>query len=236
MKRSNSTTSGGQPGDHLVVWRLDRIERGKNMYDTIDAVRWFVDHKIHLHSLAEPVLGELDLNSAHGQLIVSIMAWMGAYDAQRRSEATKQALAWRRENGLPIARACYAQRIIRHAPKPGETRCRSSLVWDAKECAQIRELVYRHEQLGESLPAIGKSFYDRNYRTAKGLPWCKTYHYTKGKTRRLNLRRIYEVYNWYVDRRKAGTLPDELQLTGMEATSAVEPSDASASSLSEPAS
>jgi DNA invertase Pin-like site-specific DNA recombinase len=204
-----------QPGDHLVVWRLDRIERGKNMYATIDAIRWFVDHDIHLHSLNEPVLGELDLTSAHGQLIIAIMAWLGAYDAQRRSEATKQAMAWRKEHGLPIARSSYGKKIVHLPPKPGETRVRASLVWDAKECSHIRELVHRHEVLKESLPSIGKSFYDKNYRTAKGRLWVRMYH-ARGKGHRLNLRRIYEVYHWYCKQREAGTLAAELMLTGME--------------------
>jgi DNA invertase Pin-like site-specific DNA recombinase len=202
-----------QPGDHLVVWRLDRIERGKNIYSTIEAVRWFVERDIHLHSLAEPVLGEMDLNSAHGQLIIAIMAWMGCYDAQRRSEATKQGLAWRREHGLPIARAGYAQKIVHQKGSDGKP-C-AALVWDARECAQIRELVYRHEQRGESLPSIGQSFYDRGAKTAKGRPWCRMYM-ARGKGRRLNLRRIYEVYNWYKAKREAGELPQELMLTGIE--------------------
>jgi hypothetical protein len=108
---------------------------------------------------------------------------------------------------------------VRHPLKDGEKKHRTSLVWDAKECAQIRELVYRHEQLHESLSEIGTDFYKRELRTAKGRLWVRVYH-SKKQGRRLNMRRVCQVYHWYVAKRDAGELPGELQLTGMESDSA----------------
>ena len=74
-------------------------------------------------------------------------------------------------------------------------------VWDAKECARLREIKLRHDQ-GESILAIARSFYSRRLRTSSGRFWVRKYG--NGAKRRLNANRLYRALRFYENLRAEG--------------------------------
>jgi DNA invertase Pin-like site-specific DNA recombinase len=185
-----------QPGDHLIVWRLDRIDR--NPFRLIRAVEQLISRNITIHSLEEKGGLALDLDTVQGRAMVMIWAIMADLFTQQLSESIRSAIAWRKANGLVYyGQPSYGRRRIRLPKRPGERKGRLVDVWDEKEMAQIREIKRRHDE-GESIQSIGADFHRRNETTANNEPWVK--RYTKGVSRtkgHLNVQRLYRALHWY---------------------------------------
>ena len=177
-------------GDHLIVWRLDRIDH--NPIRLIRAVEVLVKRGVCLHSLEERRGVQLDLSTAGGEGL--LFAWNILADllVNQRKETARRAMQWRKDNSF--AYCAY--------PPLGKRRVRGKLhgkvlkvdAWYEPECQQIREIKRRHDA-GETLVSIGKDFYKRQEKTASGKPWVSAY----GRKKRLKLSRIYKAYRFYSD-------------------------------------
>jgi putative DNA-invertase from lambdoid prophage Rac len=84
----------------LLVWALDRIERG-GMEATLRAIRRFREAGIRVISLQE---NWTDVPSDVEPLLTGIMGWVAEMESKRRSERVKAGLARRKREGKPIGR------------------------------------------------------------------------------------------------------------------------------------
>lgn len=180
-----------EPGDHLVIWRLDRLERSP--FGMVNALQWLVNRGVSIHILEHGGM-QLDLDKPMGRLLVMILAGFAGFFADQMSEAVRTAIAWRKEHGLPYAAA----------PPPGRKRTRRKLpghpkpvlvdYWDEHLCQLIREIKRRHDA-GEPMSRIAEDFNRRGEKRWNGKPWARPY----GAKKRLSLRAFYRTYWWYTE-------------------------------------
>jgi len=83
-----------QPGDILVVWRLDRL--GRSMRHLITLVEDLRERGIGFRSLSE---GAIDTTSASGELIFNIFSALAQFERRLIQERTKAGLAAARARG-----------------------------------------------------------------------------------------------------------------------------------------
>jgi putative DNA-invertase from lambdoid prophage Rac len=86
--------------DVLVVWALDRLERG-GIEATLRAMRLFREAGVRVVSLQEPWT---DVPGETQQLLTAVMGWVAQMESARRSERVKAGLARRKAAGLPVGR------------------------------------------------------------------------------------------------------------------------------------
>ena len=88
-----------EEGDTLVVTKIDRI--GRDSIDVQETVRMFAERKVRLVVLQ---LGNLDLTSTAGALIVKVLAAMGDFERSLIVERTKAGQARARAEGKHMGR------------------------------------------------------------------------------------------------------------------------------------
>lgn len=88
-----------EPGDTLIVTKLDRI--GRDSIDVQQTVRLFVDRGIRLVVLQ---LGNLDLTSAAGELMIKVLAAVADFERDLIIERTQAGQARARAAGVRMGR------------------------------------------------------------------------------------------------------------------------------------
>jgi DNA invertase Pin-like site-specific DNA recombinase len=161
-----------QPGDHLIIWRLDRIER--RPFGVLDAMRRLVERGLSIHILDQWGM-QLDLDNSLGRKMVMFWATFAEFLIGERSEAAREASRWRRERGLSYSRLPLGMRrrkvMLPDPKRPGKEMEESFDVWDPQDCTVIREVWRRHELEGETLYAVAKSLRARKACRADGRSW-----------------------------------------------------------------
>ena len=87
-----------QPGDTLVVARLDRL--GRSMPHLVATVHELAARGVGFKSLAESI----DTTSAAGRLVLHIFASLADFERELIRERTREALAAKKRRGEPIGR------------------------------------------------------------------------------------------------------------------------------------
>ena len=186
-----------EKGDHLVVWRLDRIDRDVAL---LNALQSLVDRGIVLHVVQ--LVGGMQLpplDTMWGKVIVMLLTILSQMQMDQLRESTKAGREWRKANGYVYGNRQIGKKRLTLPILTGQTNPLKIDVWDERECAQIREIVRRHDE-GESLWAITEDFYFRNLMTANGKRWVSAYTNSKGPRKgRVTLgqgriRRAYAMY------------------------------------------
>lgn len=88
-----------EQGDTLVVTKLDRL--GRNALDVQNTVSWFKDKGVRLVVLQ---LGNLDLSSSSGGLIVSVLSSIAAFERDLLIERTQAGLERAKAQGKKLGR------------------------------------------------------------------------------------------------------------------------------------
>ena len=173
------------PGDCLIVWRLDRIDR--NPFRLAKALRSLVNRQARVYVLDFQRM-ELNIHGPGGEVFVKLMSTIADMFRSQRREAVKRALHWRKESGLPYNRypPLGRKRIVHNGRKMD--------AWDERQCALIRQIKAPYDA-GESMAEIGRDFYAQRLKTASGVLWAKPY----GRKRKLNVNRLCRAYRWYTD-------------------------------------
>lgn len=83
-----------QPGDVLVVWRLDRL--GRSLKHLIEIIEQLQEHGVGLRSLQD---GMIDTTTASGQLIFALFSALAQFERNLISERTRAGLAATRKRG-----------------------------------------------------------------------------------------------------------------------------------------
>ncbi len=88
-----------QPGDTLVVWRLDRLAR--SMRDLTDTITALHDREIGFHSVCE----HIDINSAFGEFVVHVLSAVAHFERALLVERTRAGMASAKARGVRFGRA-----------------------------------------------------------------------------------------------------------------------------------
>jgi len=87
-----------EPGDMLVVWRLDRL--GRSLVDLIKLVTDLGARRVEFHSLTEAI----DTSSSGGRLLFHLLAAMAEFERSLISERTRAGMDAARARGSRIGR------------------------------------------------------------------------------------------------------------------------------------
>ena len=174
-----------EPGDCLIVWRLDRIDR--NPFRLAKAMRSLVLRQARVYVLDFDRM-PLNIHGPGGEVFVKLMSTVADMFRSQRRDAVKRALQERKDCGLAYNRypPLGRKRVVRNGLKTD--------AWDERQCALIRQIKARYDA-GESMAEIGRDFYAQRLKTASGVLWAKPY----GRKKKLNVNRLYKAYRWYTD-------------------------------------
>lgn len=118
-----------EAGDTLIVTKLDRL--GRDSIDVQQNIQWFKESGIRLIVLQ---LGNLDLTSSSGALIVGVLSSIAAFERELLIERTQAGLARARAQGKKLGRK----------PKLTDIQ-RVEIVQGAKDGLAISELARRYK-------------------------------------------------------------------------------------------
>lgn len=152
-----------QPGDVLLVWRLDRIDRIG--FPLVGAIDYLKDRGVRIISLEDRAGRELDLDTALGRAMVHMQAISSDIWSETHARTAKENHAYRRKHKFADGRYRIGMRrdIINGQQVD---------VWDDHEIEQVREIIRRH-QAGETFTAIAKDFHVREERTSNNKRWVR---------------------------------------------------------------
>ena len=176
-----------EPGDILVVWRMDRIERSP--FRMIAAVQYLCQKQVGLIAVQERGGVTIDLRRVQDRSFVLVMALVADWWLENHSAAVKDGMARARKQGFSIGPVPpLGRRLVSMSGKPmpplvydPKTRrwgyppdCRGQkwrVVWCDNECRQIAEIVQR-VRAGEKFAAIARDFVERGVTRSCGIPWA----------------------------------------------------------------
>jgi len=87
-----------EPGDTLVVWRLDRL--GRSLMHLVQLMDDLGARGVHFHSLTE----NIDTGSSGGRLLFHMIAALAEFERTLISERTRAGMAAARERGQRLGR------------------------------------------------------------------------------------------------------------------------------------
>lgn len=190
-----------RPGDELLVWRI--VALGSDVEAVVCAMGALAERGANLRVLNSKI--EAFCITPTIALVASILLpAMTRWFEESHRETTRQRLAWRRQHGFvtkPVPG--YGKRF---APLNGGFKtCRGTPtrieIWDAIECAQIREIRRRRLE-GEPYASIARDFCQRGERRSNGSLWAK--YRGSGKKRRIDIQRIRSADRFYMALRSEG--------------------------------
>jgi DNA invertase Pin-like site-specific DNA recombinase len=181
------------PGDHLVVWRLDRLER--KALRMVALANELLDKGVFIHSLNEAGGMQIDLDTITGKMILMVMGIAAEMDAESRRDATQRGLRAAKEAGKTwTSRPSLGKKRITRVNRKGVSY--KVDVWDNDQIAIVNEIVRRHDN-GEPLTTIAEDFYKRKLRkpygskkNKRGVPWASKFR--GGRINAEPVRRAYE--------------------------------------------
>ncbi len=152
------------PGNILIVWRLDRLERA--MFDQVAVIKWCVDHDVRLIVLQHGGM-ELDIQTTAGQIIVCLMAGFAQMQVDQMRITAKEGREWLLENGFATGRPPFGFHNVPLKKLPGQKKPRKITVPIRPEV--VDEIVCRIDG-GESIYHVAADFSRRNLR-CRTRPW-----------------------------------------------------------------
>ena len=160
-----------RPGDHIFVWKLDRI--GRSLRDIIWTLEFMVKREVNIHILEYGAM-QLDLSTAFGRLFIHFMAGFAEFEADLIAERTRAALQWRKNNGMRyhgnLVRGKKRMRPV--TPVPG-SRAKYILI-DCPEEMELIRMAYRfNRDLKISERQLERFFASQGKTTAEGQPITK---------------------------------------------------------------
>jgi DNA invertase Pin-like site-specific DNA recombinase len=194
-----------KPGDHLVVWRLDRLER--KFFRMIKLMDELLEREIMVHAIQETGGVSLDLNTITGRLVLSVFAIAAEFYVEQLRDATMRGRLAKKQRGLAtVGTPLIGMKRIKKTLPHGEVV--SIDVWDDKQLDVMYEIVHRRDA-GESFTSIARDFIARglrkpfkNKRNPNGVPWA-----TIGKAGRPHVHHLSIAYYRMKKLIADGTLP-----------------------------
>lgn len=151
-----------QPGDHLIIWRFDRMVR--SIHDASDLVEFLTEGELHLQ-IVQQSEGELDPRTENGNLMMWLYSMMGSIESMILKKRVRASVEDRKAKG----EAHCAQK--RYGYTREKIRGRWYYIWNQHEWDQMYEIYVRHRR-GESFQKIRNDFHRRKLRMAGGVAWA----------------------------------------------------------------
>jgi DNA invertase Pin-like site-specific DNA recombinase len=161
------------PGDHLIVWRWDRIDRGAAYHQ---AVEWIQRAGIQLHVLEEGSEAK-DLAEPSQELLATIHGGMAKYNNAMRRLASMRAKKFLKDHGI-YRHGMTMPGYRRVVPVQNGRRGKPQYRHDEAERVLIRELGSRvrwgnlyGRRVARGVREVLADFNARGEVTAQGGPW-----------------------------------------------------------------
>jgi putative DNA-invertase from lambdoid prophage Rac len=185
-----------QPGDVLVVTKLDRL--GRTARDILDTLEQFAKRNVRV--IVIQFLGgqNIDMDSTVGRLVVIFFAGLAQFEADMIGERTSESLQWRRQQGLACNHASFGTRKV---GKRSE--------WDMQQLAYIAEIAERLGK-GEDVVLVVADFWGRGIKDHRGLPWGQVQHKDgngDGNGKGSPFEHYWRATRWFHRMKHAGKLP-----------------------------
>lgn len=190
-----------QPGDHLLATSFNRIFR--DLADGLAMIEWFTERGVTVHLLDFFGGMGLDTRSAHGRMVIAILAAVAAMERELVSERTRAVLQARREAGkpwcarpplgwikVPVGEKPNGKRIYDWVPDMTERR-RCELLWRWDQLYSIpiiKAKIKKHPWLSKHPPKAGWNFDTIRVRLLLPRNWNLTDENRHGDKRRLHRR------------------------------------------------
>ena len=154
-----------EPGDHLVVWRFDRL--GRNMFAAGECLGWLADRGIILHTTQELKGLPLRFDTVMGRAISTVFMLAADINAMQLREAIKSAIAYCKRYGL----AHGTLRVgMRRVPVKLHGKTYKMDIFDEDDMMVMAE-VTRRMKAGESMASIAEDLSRRGIRDHTGKEW-----------------------------------------------------------------
>lgn len=131
-----------EPGDTVVVWRVDRL--GRSLIDVLNTVNLLRERGVHVRSIADGI----DPTTANGRLMLNMLATLAEYERELIVERVNAGIAAARENGARFGRPAADPEVI--ASKLAFVADERAKGRTAKAAAASvgwsRATLYRHQQ------------------------------------------------------------------------------------------
>lgn len=131
-----------QPGDTIVVWRVDRL--GRSLIDVLNTVNVFRDRGIQVRSISDGI----DPTTSTGRLMLNMLATLAEYERELIVERVNAGIAAARHSGTRFGRPPSDPEVI--ADKLAIAAAARSKGRTAEEAARLvgwsRATLYRHQQ------------------------------------------------------------------------------------------
>ena len=154
-----------EPGDHLVVWRLDRL--GRNIFSAGECLGWLAERGIVVHTVEELKGMPLRFDTAMGRAVSAVLLLAADISAELMRHAITDALQWCKKNGLAYGNLQVGMRRVT-TKLQGKTY--KIDVFDEDDMRTMAEVALRMKN-GESMASIGEDFERRDVRDHTGKQW-----------------------------------------------------------------
>lgn len=131
-----------EPGDTVVVWRVDRL--GRSLIDVLNTVNLLRDRDVAVRSVSDGI----DPDTSTGRLMLNMLATLAEYERELIVERVTAGIAAARQNGTRFGRPLSDPAVI--ADKltiAAEARAKGRTAEDAARLVGwSRATLYRHQQ------------------------------------------------------------------------------------------
>ncbi|TFC01526.1 recombinase family protein [Cryobacterium adonitolivorans] len=136
-----------EPGDTVVVWRIDRL--GRSLIDVLNTVNVLRERGVQVRSISDGI----DPATSTGRLMLNMLATLAEYERELIVERVNAGIAAARQNGTRFGRPLSDPVVIADKLQlVAEARAKGRT---AKDAAQLvgwsRATLYRHQQAKASL-------------------------------------------------------------------------------------
>jgi len=141
---------------------------GRSAWDMIATMKQLVLRGVRLIVLDFDGAG-IEFDGENGELLIGMFAHIGDLFRKQHAEATREALRWRRDKGLPYhGRPRFGYRRIKR--RDGSRTRVERYERHERECRLLEEIYGRHLK-GETIGDIHRDFVRRKERRAEGGEW-----------------------------------------------------------------
>lgn len=131
-----------QPGDTVVVWRIDRL--GRSLIDVLNTVNLLRERGVKVRSLSDGI----DPETSTGRMMLGMLATLAEYERELITERINAGIAAAQENGTKFGRPPIDSAIINEKLQiANDARARGKTANDAARLVGwSRATLYRHQK------------------------------------------------------------------------------------------
>ena len=131
-----------EPGDTVVVWRVDRL--GRSLIDVLNTVKMLRERDVHVQSISDGI----DPATTSGRLLLNMLATLAEYERELIVERVNAGIAAARQGGTRFGRPLADPVVIADKLKlVTNARAKGRTAEDAARLVGwSRATLYRHQQ------------------------------------------------------------------------------------------